>query len=520
MSMVSVSGLPLNTLIETVKANIKLGDRDAKRSDERYMAAGLHLIELERRLPEERPDAFWPTWIAENFPQVGYSRVEQLISIANGETTQAEINAATAASMRRAYTPAPRSDDEFMTAADDIVGRRGTGEPPPPFTSDDVNAPSPTATRLRQRRANQRAARVAAGANLPPPLAPIEHRRLLKQGRDLLAAMSFDDLKVAVETVKVAVAEGESEADIKVANALYLSGLISDAEIAWRAKWKTNGAGLLEVIKSALDAMSDETVREFSKALAEYMDGRPEALVVAAEPVESEAVPDGAPASDSTAEPEAEEAAVNDLAVKYAAAIKDSIHDYFIICLEDGRKFKTLKRHLRTHYNLTPEEYREKSGLPDDYPIVCSSLAKQMKQSRKPATEQPAPDATALAAEKFGVAEDDVRMAAALTEAGRDDLIREVEAERMTLGAAVLKVAADEIASEQTELERKMLLAESEVVGVVEGQPLAQHSAAARAAGTEQHAATVIRKGSKKHGPVIRPDPATYAAIAAKALAA
>jgi addiction module HigA family antidote len=64
---------------------------------------------------------------------------------------------------------------------------------------------------------------------------------------------------------------------------------------------------------------------------------------------------------------------------------KKSITAEYIICLEDGRKFKSLKRHLRTQYNLSPEEYREKWGLPADYPMVApgyakarSALAKQM----------------------------------------------------------------------------------------------------------------------------------------------
>ena len=57
----------------------------------------------------------------------------------------------------------------------------------------------------------------------------------------------------------------------------------------------------------------------------------------------------------------------------------------YIICLEDGKKFKSLKRHLRTHYDLSPEEYREKWGLSHDYPMVApnyaaarSDLAKRM----------------------------------------------------------------------------------------------------------------------------------------------
>ncbi|WP_457108111.1 MucR family transcriptional regulator [Methylobacterium sp. P5_C11] len=68
-----------------------------------------------------------------------------------------------------------------------------------------------------------------------------------------------------------------------------------------------------------------------------------------------------------------------------AVPIRRSVQPDFIVCLEDGKKFKSLKRHLRTHYNMTPEEYREKWGLAPDYPMVApnyaaarSSLAKSM----------------------------------------------------------------------------------------------------------------------------------------------
>ena len=71
--------------------------------------------------------------------------------------------------------------------------------------------------------------------------------------------------------------------------------------------------------------------------------------------------------------------------LKPAVAIKKSVMPDYIVCLEDGKKFKSLKRHLRTHYDLTPEEYREKWGLPHDYPMVApnyaaarSALAKKM----------------------------------------------------------------------------------------------------------------------------------------------
>jgi predicted transcriptional regulator len=71
--------------------------------------------------------------------------------------------------------------------------------------------------------------------------------------------------------------------------------------------------------------------------------------------------------------------------LKPAVPVKRSITAEYIVCLEDGKKFKSLKRHLRTQYDMTPEKYREKWGLPPDYPMVApnyaaarSQLAKQM----------------------------------------------------------------------------------------------------------------------------------------------
>jgi predicted transcriptional regulator len=68
-----------------------------------------------------------------------------------------------------------------------------------------------------------------------------------------------------------------------------------------------------------------------------------------------------------------------------AVPVKKSITPEHIVCLEDGKKFKSLKRHLRTQYNMTPEQYRDKWSLPADYPMVApnyaaarSQLAKQM----------------------------------------------------------------------------------------------------------------------------------------------
>jgi predicted transcriptional regulator len=84
---------------------------------------------------------------------------------------------------------------------------------------------------------------------------------------------------------------------------------------------------------------------------------------------------------------------LNSEPLKPAISVKKSITPEYLVCLEDGKKFKSLKRHLRTQYNMTPEQYRDKWDLPADYPMVApnyaqarSALAKQMglgQQRRK-----------------------------------------------------------------------------------------------------------------------------------------
>lgn len=66
-----------------------------------------------------------------------------------------------------------------------------------------------------------------------------------------------------------------------------------------------------------------------------------------------------------------------------AVAVKKSVTPDYIICLEDGKKFKSLKRHLRTRYNMSPEEYRAKWGLPHDYPMVAPNYAKERSNLAK-----------------------------------------------------------------------------------------------------------------------------------------
>ena len=66
-----------------------------------------------------------------------------------------------------------------------------------------------------------------------------------------------------------------------------------------------------------------------------------------------------------------------------AVPIKKSINPDYIVCLEDGKKLKMLNRHLKTAYNMTPEQYRERWGLPSDYPMVAPSYAKQRSKLAK-----------------------------------------------------------------------------------------------------------------------------------------
>jgi predicted transcriptional regulator len=84
-----------------------------------------------------------------------------------------------------------------------------------------------------------------------------------------------------------------------------------------------------------------------------------------------------------------------------AVPIKKSVQPDYIVCLDDGKRFKSLKRHLRTTYNLTPDQYRAKWGLAHDYPMVApnyaaarSELAKQMGLgARRRKTPEPPPPA-------------------------------------------------------------------------------------------------------------------------------
>ncbi|MGE5203141.1 MAG: MucR family transcriptional regulator [Acidobacteriota bacterium] len=66
-----------------------------------------------------------------------------------------------------------------------------------------------------------------------------------------------------------------------------------------------------------------------------------------------------------------------------AVPVKKSVHADYIVCLEDGKKLKMLKRHLKTAYNMTPEQYRERWGLAQDYPMVAPNYARQRSRLAK-----------------------------------------------------------------------------------------------------------------------------------------
>jgi predicted transcriptional regulator len=68
---------------------------------------------------------------------------------------------------------------------------------------------------------------------------------------------------------------------------------------------------------------------------------------------------------------------------KPAVAVKKSVFPDYIVCLEDGKKLKMLKRHLKTAYNMSPEDYRERWGLPADYPMVAPNYAKHRSNLAK-----------------------------------------------------------------------------------------------------------------------------------------
>ena len=221
------SGLALEALARDIKARIERGDRETEKAEQHYRSAGIHLLEAKDRIEAgELPGERWFTWSC-RATGYGPDRVEQLLRIGRGETTQSALNAASAASHRNAYQRSP-SYEEALRAAEEIL--RECDAPEQSFSQGirermdasrsataerdecaHTSRPQTAAERQSQRRLRLRASRVEAGADLPPPLAPIDHRRVLKEGRAILGCLDFDQLKVAVAALQKGMGRGEKD---------------------------------------------------------------------------------------------------------------------------------------------------------------------------------------------------------------------------------------------------------------------------------------------------------------------
>jgi hypothetical protein len=194
------SGLALEALARDIKARVEKGDREFDKAEQHYRSAGIHLIEAKARIEAgELPGERWFTWSC-RATGCGPDRITKLLAIGEGRTTQGAHNAASAAAHRDGYQAAPRQPNAY---ADQIRARMDAMRRPQPQAAErdacsQTSQPQTAVERQSQRRSRQRAARVEAGADLPPPLAPIEHRRLLKEGRDILGRLDFERLKVVV----------------------------------------------------------------------------------------------------------------------------------------------------------------------------------------------------------------------------------------------------------------------------------------------------------------------------------
>ena len=117
------------------------------------------------------------------------------------------------------------------------------------------------------------------------------------------------------------------------------------------------------------DVTSAELLRMTAQVVASY---------VSKNPVSADQLPDLINAvHDSLRNVDAQAPAPQEAPQKPAVPIRRSVHADYIVCLEDGKKLKMLKRHLRTTYNMTPDEYRAKWGLAPDYPMVAPNYAEQ-----------------------------------------------------------------------------------------------------------------------------------------------
>ncbi|HWU25152.1 MAG TPA: MucR family transcriptional regulator [Rhizomicrobium sp.] len=120
---------------------------------------------------------------------------------------------------------------------------------------------------------------------------------------------------------------------------------------------------------------SDELLKFASEIVAAYVSNNPIAVADIPGMIKSVHATLGGLAGGFTSD--------GQMALKPAVAVKKSVNPEYIICLEDGKKLKMLKRYLRSRYDLTPEEYRAKWGLPADYPMVAPNYAAQRSEFAK-----------------------------------------------------------------------------------------------------------------------------------------
>lgn len=196
-TMTQGSGLTLELLAGDIKARIERGDRDARNSEGHYRAAGIHLIEAKTRVADELPETTWLMWSALNFPQVGERRIEQLISIGRGLSTQDAIN------------EAERNRYADMTSRIDEVLRRTEAAIQSESDTAQTCAVSPRTPRRdrdfaarRERRAEARSIRESAGAPPMPPRRTREHNSLLKEYRAIGDRLGIELLRAAINVIR------------------------------------------------------------------------------------------------------------------------------------------------------------------------------------------------------------------------------------------------------------------------------------------------------------------------------
>ena len=129
--------------------------------------------------------------------------------------------------------------------------------------------------------------------------------------------------------------------------------------------------------------MADDTLPEIDKEELLRMTTDVVASYLSHNSVPAENVPDLIKSVHGTMKEVSETTVKQEPKAKPAVPVSKSVSDDYIVCLEDGKKLKMLKRYLRTNYDMTPEEYRARWGLPADYPMVAPNYAEQRRNLAK-----------------------------------------------------------------------------------------------------------------------------------------